>query len=59
MALHKINPDENAGDLLQRHEDSIYLLERKTKALEVAIHGLFRTVLLYTGVRSIIKALKK
>ena len=59
MALHKIAPDENAGDLLQRHKNSIYLLERKIKALEVAIHGLLRTVLLYTGVCSVIKALKK
>lgn len=46
-----LNPDDNAAEILKRHD-------KRIEALEIVLTGLARILLLYTGVKSILKALE-
>lgn len=47
-----IDRNEKIGDILESQD-------KRIKALEVTLNGLMKIILVYTGVKSILKALKK
>ena len=47
-----LKPEDNAADILERHD-------KKIEALERVLIGLVKVLLLYTGINSILKALEK
>ena len=47
-----LKPEDNVGDILASHD-------KKIEALERALTGLVKILLIYTGINSILKALKK
>lgn len=47
-----LHPNDNAGEILERHEEKI-------EALEMLLRGLLRIILLGIGILSVSKALKK
>lgn len=54
-----LRPDDNAGETMERFDQTLEQHNRRITALEIGVRGLLKVFLLYGSVKLIYKVLKK